>query len=70
METSITISMLIIFSVLVYYIMPLIVHRIKTRKVRVVFIDKFGEENISVLYLYPDDPLWEIVKAHKDGKNV
>lgn len=70
METSIVVSLLIIAALLLRYLAPLVVHRLKTRKVRVVVIDQFGSKKTNVLYLYPNDPLWEVVKAHKGGKHV
>lgn len=50
--------------------MPLVVHRLKTRKVRIVVVDSYGSKKTNVLYLYPDDPLWKVVKADTDGKYV
>lgn len=70
MQTSIVISLLIIAAVVLYYLMPLLVHRLKTRKVRVVVIDSSGSKKTNVLYLYPDDPLWEVVNTHKGGKHA
>lgn len=70
METSIVISLLIVAVVILYYLMPLIVHRLKTKRVRVIVVNSDGTKNTNVLYLYPDDPLWEIVKTHKDGKHA
>lgn len=70
METSIATSLLIVAVVIIYYLMPLLVHRLKTRKVRIVVVESDGTKKTNVLYLYPDDPLWEVVKAHKDGKHV
>lgn len=70
METSIVVSLLIIVALVLRYLTPLVVHRLKTRKVRVVVIDQFGCKKTNVLYLYPNDPLWEVVKAHKGGKHA
>mgnify|MGYP003624788392 CR=1 FL=1 len=70
METSIVISLLIIVAVVLYYLMPLLVHRLKTRKVRIVVVDSYGSKKTNILYLYPDDPLWEVVKNHTGGKHV
>lgn len=70
METSIVISLLIVAVVILYYLMPLVVHRLKTKKVRVVVVNSDGTKNTNVLYLYHDDPLWEIIKTHKDGKHA
>ena len=50
--------------------MPLLVHRLKTRKVRIVVVDSYGSKKTNILYLYPDDPLWEVVKNHTGGKHV
>jgi len=69
-ETSIVISLLIIVAVVLYYLMPLVVHRLKTRKVRIVVVDCYGSKKTNILYLYPDDPLWEVVKNHIGGKHV
>jgi len=69
-ETSVVISLLIVVVVVLYYLMPLVIHRLKTRKVRIVAVDSYGAKKITVLYLYPDDPLWKVVKAHSDGKYV
>jgi hypothetical protein len=69
-ETSIVISLLIVVVVVLYYLMPLVVHRLKTRKVRIVVVDSYGSKKTNVLYLYPDDPLWKVVKADTYGKYV
>ncbi len=70
METSIIISVALIFVILLYYIKPIIIHRIKTRKVRVVVIDGQGYKKTSTLYLYPDDPLWKVIKIHRGREHV
>ena len=70
METSIVASLLVIAALALRYLTPLVVHRLKTRKVRVVVIDKFGCKKTNVLYLYPNDPLWEVVKSHNGGKHA
>lgn len=70
METNIVISLLIVGAVVLYYLMPLIVHRLKTRKVRVVIVDSNGTKKTNILYLYPDDPLWDVIQAHRGGKDA
>lgn len=70
METSIVVSLLIIGALVLRYLAPLMLHRLKTRKVRVVVIDQLGCKKTNVLYLYPDDPLWEVLKAHKEDKHA
>lgn len=70
METSIVVSLVIITAIVLRYLTPLVVHRLKTRKVKVVVIDQLGYQKTNVLYLYPDDPLWEVVKAHKGSKHA
>ncbi|MNG92774.1 hypothetical protein D3C77_659630 [compost metagenome] len=70
METSMMISITIIFLIILSYIKPLIIHRLKTRKVRVVVIDKFGHKKTNTLYLYPDDPLWKVIETHKGDKHA
>lgn len=70
MDTSIVVSLLIISALILRYLTPIVVHRLKTRKVRVVVIDQSGCKKTNVLYLYPDDPLWAVVKAHKGGKHA
>lgn len=70
METSIIISIAIVFAIILNYIKPIIIHRIRTRKVRVIVIDRLGHKNINTLYLYPDDPLWEVIQAHRGDNHV
>lgn len=70
MENYIVASLLIAVALVLRYLTPLLAHRLKTKKVRVVVIDQLGCKKTNVLYLYPDDPLWEVVKAHKGGKHV
>lgn len=70
METSIVVSLLLVGALVLRYLIPLVVHRLKTRKVRIVVIDQLGYKRTNVLYLYPDDPLWEVVKAHKEDKHA
>lgn len=65
MEIAIVISLLSLIVVILYYLKPLLIHRLKTRKVKVTVINENGEKNVDILYLYPDDPLWEVIKAHK-----
>lgn len=70
METSVAIALILVVIIIAYYFMPLVIHRIKTKKVRVTVEDTCGTKKTMDLYLYPDDPLWEVIKTHKGIKNV
>lgn len=69
MEASIIIPLLVVVVVVLKYLIPLVRHRIKTRKVKVVVVDEFGKRKTDVLYLYPDDPLWRVINTHKGGNH-
>lgn len=70
MGSYLVVLTLVIFLILLYYAKPLISHRLRTRKVKITFIDKDGKKKADILYLYPDDPLWEIIETHKGQKHV
>ena len=70
METSVVTLLITVIVVTLYYLMPLLTHRLKTKKVKIIVVDLSGEKKTNVLYLYPDDPLWEIVKTHKGSHHA
>jgi len=55
--------------VVVVYLKPLIIHRLKTKKIKVIVIGRNGEKEVNTLYLYPDDPLWKAIEIHKGGNH-
>lgn len=70
METPIITSIIIICLIILNYIKPILIHRLKTKKVRVVVIDSQGHKKTNILYLYPDDPLWKVIETHRGDKHV
>ncbi|GGA83404.1 hypothetical protein GCM10011369_26740 [Neiella marina] len=69
MEAHVALLLVVIVSIAVAYLMPLIVQRLKTRKVKIV-VDAGGAPSTSIVYLYPDDPLWKAIEHHKRSKSV
>ncbi|CEO39377.1 hypothetical protein PPBDW_I21393 [Photobacterium kishitanii] len=66
MGSYIAIVFLMIGGVLLFYLWPLIKHRLETRKVRLTYVNKAGNKKSKVLYLSKDDPLWDVVKNHNE----
>ncbi|MGR6831532.1 hypothetical protein [Aliivibrio wodanis] len=69
METYITSFAFLALILVVWYLKPLIIQRIKTKKVKVVVVSRSGKKINNTLYLYPDDPLWKVIKMHQGGDN-
>ncbi len=69
METYITLFIFLVLALVLWYLKPLIIQRIKTKKVKVVVVSKSGKKVTNTLYLYNNDPLWEVIKKHQGGGN-
>lgn len=67
MATQVAMLIAIILLVAIYYLKPLIVERLQTKRVVVKYINREGIEKRRVLYLRKDDPLWSAIKATKRG---
>ena len=59
--------LLIVLFFVVLYTLPLLKHRIKTKRVILKYIKKNGQVNETILYLKNDDPLWDAIKSHKES---
>lgn len=70
METYIVTFIILIIIILLFYARPLIAHRLKTKKIKLVVVGKDGKRKVNILYLYPNDPLWEVVNKSKGVENV
>lgn len=73
METSLVALTIVFLGLLLRYLWPLIVHRLKTKRVKVTTVDFEGKTSTDVLYLYHDDPLWDVVNqvnASNESVNV
>jgi hypothetical protein len=66
METTyIAPFILLMFTLVFWYLKPIIIQRIKTKKVKIIVVSKSGIKTSNTLYLYHDDPLWEVIKMHQ-----
>ncbi len=73
METSLVLLTVVFLVLLLRYLWPLIIHRLKTKRVKITTVDLDGKTSTDVLYLYHDDPLWDVVnqlKASNESVNV
>lgn len=64
-----TLLILAIALVTLYYVSPLILLRLKTKKVKVKLKSLEGNTSVTTLYLSSDDPLWKAIQAHTKGVN-
>ncbi|WP_237673449.1 hypothetical protein [Vreelandella profundi] len=70
MEISLILLSLALVIILMLYFSPLVIYRIKRKKVIVRHLSVEGKEEKIILYLKEEDPLWRVIKMNKDGKNV
>lgn len=70
METSLILLSLALAIILLVYFSPLVIYRIKRKKVIVRLLNIDGKEERIILYLKERDPLWRVIKLNKDGENV
>ncbi|CED59827.1 putative uncharacterized phage protein [Moritella viscosa] len=69
MEAIIIFFIFLVIFFTLWYLKPLIVHRLKTKKIKLVLISKDGKEKVNTLYLYHNDPLWKAIKIHQGVEN-
>lgn len=65
MATQVVMLILVVLLATIYYMKPLIIERLRTRRVVVKYINRMGVEKRRVLYLRKDDPLWSVISTVK-----
>ena len=65
MEAHIALMILVVTVILFVYLRPLIIQRLKTKRVKITVIAEDGNKTTNILYLYSDDPLWKAIAIHK-----
>ncbi len=62
---TIVILMILVTLIISVYLWPLIIYRLKTKKVNLKVNSMDGESISMNLLLEKDDPLWELIEAHR-----
>jgi len=62
---TLVILSILILSIILSYLSPLIIYRLKTKKVSLKLVSLDGESSSVDLLLEKNDPLWELVEAHR-----
>ena len=67
METSLILLLVALLVVALIYAAPLILYRVKRKKVVIRLSSIDGKEEKIILYLKENDPFWYVIKAGKGG---
>tara|TARA_B100001063_G_C16719358_1_gene532641 strand:+ start:1115 stop:1330 length:216 start_codon:yes stop_codon:yes gene_type:complete len=63
---TIVILMILVTLIISVYLWPLIIYRLRTKKVNLKVNSMDGESISMDLLLEKDDPLWELIEAHRE----